>query len=99
MRDGVIHLVARLMPQPGKADELAAAIAAILPEVRQEPGCLAYFAHESLEELGTIVMVEAWADQAALDAHGRAPAFTGLARRFNMLLAKPPVLERLRRIG
>lgn len=56
MRDGMIHLVARRVPQPGKADQLAAAIAAILPEVRQEPGCLGYFAHESLEEPSTIVM-------------------------------------------
>ncbi|WJM29909.1 hypothetical protein QUC32_30105 (plasmid) [Novosphingobium resinovorum] len=46
-----------------------------------------------------IVMIEAWADQAALDTHAAAPAFTGLAARFEHLLAAPPSLERLRRIG
>lgn len=44
-------------------------------------------------------MVESWADQAALDAHGRAPALTRLAARFDALLAEPPAVERLRRIG
>ncbi|MBB3692441.1 antibiotic biosynthesis monooxygenase [Sphingomonas sp. BK580] len=51
-----------------------------------------------LEGAGVIVMVEAWADQAALDAHARAAAFTSLAARFDELLAEPSAIERLRRI-
>jgi len=98
MADAIVHVVARLVPQPGKAEALAAAIRAILPEVRGEPGCLTYLAHESCECSGVIVMVEAWADQAALDAHAKAPAFTALAQRFGELLAEPPVIERLHRI-
>lgn len=97
--DATVHLVARLVPQAGKADELAHAIMVTLPQVRSEPGCIAYLAHESRDEPGVIVMIEAWADQAALDFHAAAPAFTGLAARFEDLLAAPPSLERLRRIG
>jgi quinol monooxygenase YgiN len=66
---------------------------------RGEAGCLLYDAHESRDAPGVIVMVEAWSDQAALDAHAEAVAFTKLAARFDELLAQPPAIERLRRIG
>jgi quinol monooxygenase YgiN len=99
MTDQVVHVVARLVPRPGKAQALATAIQAILPQVRGEPGCLAYLAHGSLEAPGVIVMVEAWADQASLDAHASAPAFMALAGRFGELLAEPAAIERVRRIA
>lgn len=94
----VVHLVARLVPCPGKAGELAEVITNLLPQVRAEPGCIAYLAHASRDDPGVIVMIEAWADQVALDAHAAAPAFIGLAARFDSLLAKPPTLERLTRL-
>lgn len=99
MTEATVHVIAHLVPLPGKAEQLARAVRAILPEVRREPGCLAYFAHDSVEEPGTIVMIEAWAKQADLDAHAKAPAFVGLAAQFAALLAEPPVIERLRRTG
>ncbi|MEN2747297.1 putative quinol monooxygenase [Sphingomonas sp. T9W2] len=99
MTDRIVHVVARLVPRPGKAEELATALLDMLDEVRAEPGCLLYDAHESRDMPGVIVMVESWTDQAALDAHGHAPALTRLATRFDALLAEPPSVERLRRIG
>lgn len=99
MTDPIVQVVARLVRRPGKAEELATAFQEILTEVRAEPGCLLYDAQESRDAPGVIVMVESWADQAALDAHGRAPALTRLAARFDALLAEPPAIERLWRIG
>ncbi len=97
--DATVHLVARLVPRAGKADDLLQAVLAILPQVRSEPGCIAYLAHASRDEPGVIVMIETWADQAALDSHATAPAFSGLAARFADLLGAPPSLERLQHIG
>lgn len=99
MTDRIVHVVARLVPRPGKAEALATTLLEMLDEVRAEPGCLLYDAHESRDAPGVIVMVESWADQAALDAHGRALALTRLAARLDALLAEPPTIERLRRIG
>ncbi len=99
MADPVIRVVARLVPAPSKAQALAEAIGSILADVRREPGCLAYAAHESRDVPGVIVMIEAWADQAALDAHAAAPAFTRLAARFDTLLGELPAIERLRLIS
>ena len=94
-----IDLIAHLVPKAGMEDALAEAILAIVPAVRREPGCIAYTPHLSQEAPGTIVMVETWADEAALAAHEKAPPLTGLAARFDELLAEPLRLERLSRIS
>lgn len=98
MTDTIVHLIARLVPKPGQESALKEAITAIVPQVLTEPGCLAYIAHESRDTPGVVLMVEAWADQAALNAHATAPALNGLAARFDDLLAKPLHLERMRRL-
>lgn len=98
MNEQTVHVVAHLVPKPGQEAALAGAITAIIPAVLTEPGCVAYIAHESRDAPGTIVMVEAWTDDAALVAHMQAPAFRSLEAQFVDLLAQPPVLERLRRI-
>lgn len=96
MTDMTIHLIARLVPQAGNEAALAETILALIPHVLSEPGCLAYAAHESLDAPGVIVMVEAWADQAALDDHAALLASSGAAARLGELLAQPLSLERLR---
>jgi quinol monooxygenase YgiN len=93
-----VHLIARLVPRQGQETALAQAVAAIVPAVLGEPGCLAYTAHESRERAGTIVMVESWESQAALDAHADGVNFRALAARFDELLAEPLAIEALRRI-
>lgn len=40
-----IHLVAVLKAKPGKAEELRRRLEEIIPDVRKEPGCLAYNLH------------------------------------------------------
>jgi quinol monooxygenase YgiN len=42
----------------------------------EDPGCLLYALHEAPDRL---VMIEKWADQAALDAHSRGPALAELS--------------------
>ena len=99
MPDDEICLVAYLKAKPGKEAALAEAVAAIVPRVRAETGCIGYTAHVSREEPGTIVMYEVWADQGALDTHAKAPALSSLAARFDELLAEPLGLTPLRRIA
>jgi quinol monooxygenase YgiN len=98
MTDTTIHLLAHLVPQPGQEAALAEALRAMIPSVLTEPGCIAYAAHESLETPGVIVMIEAWADQAALDAHAALLGSSEAGAKLGALLAQPPALERLRRI-
>lgn len=94
-----IHLIAHLIAKTGKEQALIDAVLAIVPAVREEPGCIAYVPHLSREHPGTVVMVEAWEDQAAIDAHTAGASFTALAARFDELLAEPLRLETLRRLA
>ncbi|MEA1648028.1 putative quinol monooxygenase [Nitrospirillum sp. BR 11164] len=94
-----IQLVAHLTAKPGREQALVDAITAIVPAVRREPGCIAYLAHSSREDPGTVVMYEVWADQTALDAHVKGANLASLAARFDDLLSVPLRVEPLRRIA
>lgn len=94
-----LQLIARLVPREGREAALAQAVAAIVPAVLREPGCLVYTAHDSRERPGTIVMYEVWESQAALDVHAAGPNFGTLAARFDELLGEPLAIEHLRKIA
>lgn len=91
----IIHLVATLVARPGQEAALQAALTGILAPVRAEPGCLRYDLHRDRDDPARFVMLESWADAAALETHGKAAAFTGLAARFDELLMTSPDLRRL----
>lgn len=91
-----IPLVAHLVARPGKEQALIDAVLAIVPAVRQEPGCIAYVPHITRENPVTVVMYEVWADQAALDTHAAGANLGALAARFDELLAVPLRLEFLK---
>ena len=90
-----IHLVATLVARTGREAELQSALTAILAPVRREPGCLRYDLHRDRDDETRFVVLETWADASALEAHGRAAPFVGLASRFDELLQAPPELRRL----
>lgn len=94
-----LRLLARLTARPGRETDLRDAIAALVPRVLAEDGCIAYHAHVSDASPATVVMYEAWRDQAALDAHAAGPALAALVARFDDLLAEPMTLEPLRRFA
>ncbi|MDE1150206.1 MAG: putative quinol monooxygenase [Azospirillaceae bacterium] len=94
-----IQLVAYLTAKPGREQALADAMAALVPLVLAEPGCIAYTAHISRTDPATVVMYEVWADQAALDVHAKGANLASLAARFDELLGAPLRLEPLRRIA
>ncbi len=64
-----IRLVVSLQAQAGKGAEYAAAFLPITKEVQEEPGCLQYEIFRSADDPDNLVLLERWADQAALDAH------------------------------
>lgn len=95
----IIHLAATLVAKPGQEAALRAALTGILAEVRAEEGCLRYDLHRDRDNPARFVMLEAWAGAAALEAHGKAAAFTGLAQRFDELLVSSPDLRRLEHLA
>ncbi|MET0455763.1 MAG: putative quinol monooxygenase [Mycobacterium sp.] len=66
-----VVIVATMTAKPESVDTVRAACTRAIEAVHDEPGCELYSLHEAD---GTFVFVEQWADQAAVEAHGKAPA-------------------------
>jgi quinol monooxygenase YgiN len=93
----MIHIIAALTAKIGHRASLLAAFQEIVEDVRKEPGCLMYFPvidmSTSPMKFGadTLVVIETWQDQAALDAHNQGPALTGFLERTKHLIAQADI--------
>lgn len=93
----MIHVIAVLTAKIGHRASLLAAFQPIVDEVRQEPGCITYRPvidmATSPVKFGadTIVVIEQWQDQAALDAHSQGKALTGFMESAKHLIAQADV--------
>jgi quinol monooxygenase YgiN len=89
----MIHIVAVVTAQPGRLSEVLALVRANTPAVRAEPGCIEYTPlvdmPGSAAQFGadTFVVVEKWADAAALDMHRKAPHMLAYVARSKELIA------------
>ena len=69
-----VRLVITTYAKPGKGAELAQALAARCRAVQQEPGCQQFEVFQSALDPDKLVVLELWADQAALDVHAQVNA-------------------------
>ena len=69
-----VRLVITTYAKPGKGTELAQAMADRCRTVQQESGCQQFEVFQSALDPDTLVVLELWADQAALDAHAQVNA-------------------------
>lgn len=71
-----VIVVATVRPRPEQRAEVIAALEKAIEQTHaQDPGCLLYALHQAPDRL---VMIEKWADEAALDAHSRGEAVAEL---------------------
>ncbi|GAB0115697.1 putative quinol monooxygenase [Acidisoma sp. C75] len=93
----MIHVIAVLTAKIGHRPSLLAAFQEIVPAVREEPGCIEYrpvvdAAHSPVKfGADTLVVIETWESQAALDTHNAAPALRGFMERAKHLIAQADV--------
>ncbi|HLI65129.1 MAG TPA: antibiotic biosynthesis monooxygenase family protein [Caulobacteraceae bacterium] len=78
-----LRLIITLRAAPGKGAEFAEAFRGRCAEVMQEPGCEQFEVFQSALDPDKLVLLEHWADEASLEAHGkmnatRAPLPPGL---------------------
>ena len=66
-----VRLVVTINAAPGKGTELAKAYKTRCAEAEKEPGCEQFEAFQSVANPDKIVLLERWADQAALDVHAK----------------------------
>jgi len=70
-----VIIVATVTPLPEHRDEVKAAFVAAVEQVHGEDGCELYALHRNDDRF---VMIEKWASQAAVQAHGGSPALAKL---------------------
>jgi len=66
-----VRLVITTYAKPSKGADLARAMADRCRTVQQEPGCQQYEVFQRALDPDTLVLLELWTDQAALDAHAQ----------------------------
>ncbi|GAA1363134.1 putative quinol monooxygenase [Catellatospora chokoriensis] len=86
-----IGLIATLHAAPGMEDEVASFLAGALPLVQAEQGTVAWFAFRIDES--TFGLVDAFDDEAALQAHLDGDVAGALMGRAGELLSKPPEIR------
>lgn len=64
-----LTVIATMRSQPGQRAALLPLLDALCQATLQEQGCLQYVPNLDPADPDCVVMVEAWQDQAALDAH------------------------------
>ena len=73
-----ITVVARWQPAEGALDQLMAILAELQPQSLAEPGCMAYEIYQSTDPAPSILLVERYRDQAAIDAHRQSAHYQSL---------------------
>ena len=84
-----LTVVVEAVAGPGQADRLRTALEALVEPSLEEAGCLAFRPYLDPNDASHMVVVEQWADQAALDAHFDSPHVAHAARVFELVLAEP----------
>ena len=72
----MIYLVATLKIKPGSLPAILEAVMPCIEGTRKEPGNISYDLLHSQTDENTLVFVERWQDQAAIDNHFIEPHFT-----------------------
>lgn len=89
-----IGVIATLKVQEGKTAEFEAVFGDLAKQVRaNEPGNKLYQVFKSRKEASTYVVMEIYADQSALDAHGKSDHFKAAGPKLGPTMAgRPEVL-------
>ena len=72
-------ILARWVAAEGNEEKLVEGLRAYVPMVLTEPGCISFDVYRSLENPRLFVLVELYADQAAIEAHIAADHFDEVA--------------------
>jgi quinol monooxygenase YgiN len=77
-----LTVVAKIRAAKGKGDALAALLKEQVAAVRAaEPGCLVYRPHRSIKDPDVFIFYEQYKDDAAFDAHRKAPHLAAYRER------------------
>ncbi len=71
----MIYLIATITIKPGSLPDFIDAAKTCIAATRRETGCISYDLNQSLTDDNTLVFVERWESEEALQGHFNAPHF------------------------
>lgn len=71
----MIRLNVTVTANPEHLSEVIDGLNRMAAESRREKGCIGYDIYQNTVDPFSLIIVETWADQAALDAHGQTPHY------------------------
>jgi len=88
-------LIAELTAKPGQGERLLKELEPLVTASRAEEANLSYQPHVTVGNPDRIVIIEEWADQAALTLHTTLPHYTQAGPTLAKILSTPPTLRTL----
>src|SRR5580693_1843146 len=82
-------VIAEIVSNTEKANELRALLVPFAEKSAKEPGCLVYTLMEVIGEPGRFLTFERWTDKAALDGHMVTPEIKAIVPKLEPVLARP----------
>ena len=84
-----ISVVATFTPKQGQESAVEGILRGMIGPTRKEPGCLRYELYASADPEPQFVLIEAYADQAALEAHRATEHYKSYRSRIVDALSEP----------
>jgi quinol monooxygenase YgiN len=89
----MIIVVGRVTVRPEARDRALEVSLEHVRRSRTEPGCLLHSVHHDVEDPDTLVFLEQWEDDAALQAHFAVPESLAFVTALSELASKPPSMD------
>ena len=96
LQEGELTIFARFQAGAGREEEVAAAIAEVVPPTRAEADCLGIEAYRSTADARLFFIHSRWTDEAAFEAHAGLPHTVAFLARVQPLIDHPLDVNRTR---
>jgi quinol monooxygenase YgiN len=94
-----LEVFARFHARPGREQDVADAVAEVVPPTREEADCLEVQAFRAIRDPRLFFLHSRWTHEAAFDRHGTLPHTTRFVDRVSAAIDHPLDVNRTRRFG
>jgi quinol monooxygenase YgiN len=99
MSNKSVYVIAKIVAQPDKIEELGEILLSLIEPTRKEEGCISYKLFRSNTDPAEFTFMEEWSGDDAINAHFATPYVQELSAKAPSLLAKEPEFTRYSLLG
>ena len=94
-----VAVIARFKAKQGKDLELKELLLTIIEPSRADEGCISYDLHQAIDDPAVFMFYEIWRNKDLLGRHSTGPHLQAFRSKAKDLLAEPPEVIQLKKIG